>query len=213
MSSQPTEVQLAVVFDSGSRGNPTLRGRTAMLAEAIICGATAVAGTHVSRMHLGQREPDWKALDAADSIMFGCPTYMGSASARMKTFMEQSLHPQFVERRWQDKLAGGFTNSAGMSGDKLCTLQQLAIFASQHGMIWVPLGQLPGWQDSTGSAADPNRLSAFLGLMAQSNSDEGPGKAPPESDLRTGELFGRRLAILTHRWTAYRSSEPPQLTT
>ena len=91
-----------------------------------------------------------------------------------------------------------------MSGDKLCTLQQLAGFAAQHGMIWVPLGQLPGWQDSTGSAADLNRLSAFLGLMAQSNSDEGPGSAPPPSDRRTGELYGRRVAVLTHRWAAGR---------
>ena len=85
--------------------------------------------------------------------------------------MEESLRPQFLERRWQDKLAAGFTNSAGMSGDKLCTLQQLAGFAAQHGMIWIPLGQLPGWQSSNGTAADLNRLASFLGVMAQSNSD------------------------------------------
>jgi len=69
-------------------------------------------------MHLGKHEPDWEVLDAADSIIFGCPTYMGSGSARMKSFMEESLRPQFLERRWQDKLAGGFTNSAGMSGTR-----------------------------------------------------------------------------------------------
>ena len=89
-----------------------------------------------------------------------------------------------------------------MSGDKLCTLQQLAGFAAQHGMIWIPLGQLPGWQSSTGSPADLNRLSSFLGLMAQSNSDQGPGLAPPGSDRRTGELFGRRIAHIAHHWTA-----------
>jgi NAD(P)H dehydrogenase (quinone) len=120
----------------------------------------------------------------------------------MKAFMEESLRPQFLERRWQDKLAAGFTNSAGMSGDKLCTLQQLAGFAAQHGMIWIPLGQLPGWQSSNGTAADLNRLASFLGLMAQSNSDQGPDQAPPESDRRTGELFGRRIALITHRWAA-----------
>jgi NAD(P)H dehydrogenase (quinone) len=201
---QPGEVLIAVVYDSGSRGNPALRGRTGALATAIVRGVRTVAGTDVADMHLGKHEPDWEVLDAADAIIFGCPTYMGSGSARMKSFMEESLRPQFLERRWQDKLAGGFTNSAGMSGDKLSTLQQLACFASQHGMIWVPLGQLPGWQDSTGSAADLNRLSAFLGLMAQSNSDEGPGSAPPHSDRRTGELYGRRVAVVTHRWAAGR---------
>ena len=126
---------------------------------------------------------------------------MGSASARMKAFMEESLRPQFLERRWQDKLAAGFTNSAGMSGDKLCTLQ-LAGFAAQHGMIWISLGQLPGWRSSNRTAADLNRLASFLGVMAQSNSDQGPDQAPPEKDRRTGELFGRRIALITHSWAA-----------
>jgi hypothetical protein len=38
--------------------------------------------------------------------------------------------------------------------------------------------------------------------MAQSNSDQGPDQAPPESDRRTGELFGRRIALITRRWAA-----------
>jgi len=168
-------ILVVVVYDSGSRGNPALRGRTAALAAAMANGARLVERTHVIEIHLGEQQPDWEALDAADSIVFGCPTYMGSASARMQAFMEESLRPQFLERRWQDKLAAGFTNSAGMSGDKLCTLQQLAGFAAQHGMIWIPLGQLPGWQSSNGTAADMNRLASFPGLMAQSNSDQGPG--------------------------------------
>ncbi len=201
MSLAPAGTLIVVAYDSGSRGNPALRGRTAALAKAIADGAQAAGQTEVMDMHLGRREPDWEALDAADAIIFGCPTYMGSASARMKAFMEESLRPQFLERRWQDKLAAGFTNSAGMSGDKLCTLQQLAGFAAQHGMIWIPLGQLPGWESSHGSAADPNRLSSFLGLMAQSNSDQGPDRTPPESDRRTGEVFGRRIALITSRWT------------
>jgi NAD(P)H dehydrogenase (quinone) len=202
MSSPPFEVLVVVAYDSGSRGNPELRGRTAALATAILHGAGAVERTHVLTMRLGEQQPDWEALDASDAIIFGCPTYMGSGSARMKAFMEESLHPQFLERRWQDKLAAGFTNSAGMSGDKLCTLQQLAGFAAQHGMIWIPLGQLPGWESSNGSPADLNRLASFLGLMAQSNSDHGPDRAPPESDRRTGELFGRRIALIAHRWAA-----------
>jgi NAD(P)H dehydrogenase (quinone) len=211
VSSPPGQVLVVVAYDSGSRGNLVLRGRTAALATAIADGARAVEKTRVLDMRLGEREPDWAALDAADAIIFGCPTYMGSGSARMKAFMEESLRPQFLERRWQDKLAAGFTNSAGMSGDKLCTLQQLAGFTAQHGMIWIPLGQLPGWQASTDSSADPNRLASFLGLMAQSNSDQGPDLAPPESDRRTGELFGRRIALLTRRWAArHETAQPPQ---
>jgi len=98
-------------------------------------------------------------------------------SAELKVFMEETLRPRFLEQRWKDKLAAGFTNSAGKSGDKLLVLQQLAGFAAQHGMVWVTLGQLPGWQTSAGSA-DENRLASFLGLMAQSNADQGPDLAP-----------------------------------
>ena len=75
MNSPPLAGVLVVIaYDSGSRGNPALRGRTSALATAIIDGARTVEGTHVLGMRLGQREPDWAALDAADAIIFGCPT-------------------------------------------------------------------------------------------------------------------------------------------
>lgn len=193
-------VSVAVVYDTGSRGHPALSGRTGVLAKAIARGAGAVDGTSVTLVHVDGRKQHWKTLDAADAIVFGCPTYMGSGSAAMKAFMEESLHPQFLEQRWKDKLAAGFTNSAGMSGDKLATLQQLAGFAAQHGMVWLSLGELPGWQDSSGSADDVNRLASFLGLMTQSNSDQGPDLVPPASDRATAHRFGRRIAGLTRRW-------------
>ena len=69
-------------------------------------------------------------------------------------------------------------------------------------MLWLSLGQAPGWQDSAGSAEDPNRLASFLGLMTQSNSDQGPDEAPPASDRETAKGFGRRIALTAHRWAA-----------
>jgi hypothetical protein len=100
------------------------------------------------------------------------------------------------------EVAAGFTNSAGMSDDKLLTLKQLAGFAAQHGMVWVSLGQLPGWNDSLGSADDANRLAAFLGLMTQSNSDQGPDQVAPGSDRETARRFGERIALAARRWRA-----------
>lgn len=191
---------VAIVYDTGSRGHPALRGRTGVLARAIAQGAESVAGTRVALVHVNERDQHWETLDAADAIVFGCPTYMGSGSAAMKAFMEETLAPRFVTQRWKDKLAAGFTNSAGMSGDKLLTLQQLATFAAQHGMIWIPLGLLPGWQRSTGSADEANRLASFLGLMSQSFTDHGPDLAPPPSDRATAVTFGRRIAKAAHRW-------------
>ena len=199
MPEPDTTVSVAVVYDSGSRGYPVLSGRTRVLAEAVATGARAVEGTLVTLIPVADRASHWEALDAADAVVFGCPTYMGSGSAALKAFMEETI-PQFLEQRWKDKLAAGFTNSAGMSGDKLLALQQLAGFAAQHGMIWITLGQLPGWPTSAGSADDPNRLASFLGLMAQSNADQGPDLAPPASDRATAERFGQRISEVAHRW-------------
>lgn len=193
-------VSVAIVYDSGSRGHPAVGGRTRVIAEAVARGAEVVEGTAVGLIPVAEREYHWEVLDEADAIVFGCPTYMGSGSAELKAFMEETLQPRFLEQRWKDKLAAGFTNSAGMSGDKLLSLQQLAGFAAQHGMIWVTLGQLPGWQTSLGSAEDENRLASFLGLMAQSNADQGPDLVPPPSDRATAERFGKRIGEATHRW-------------
>jgi NAD(P)H dehydrogenase (quinone) len=199
-------VSVAVVYDSCSRGYPALSGRTRVLAEAVAKGAEDVEGTVVRLVPVAERAGHWEALDAADAIAFGCPTHMGSGSAALKAFMEETIRPQFLEQRWKDKLAAGFTNSAGMSGDKLLALQQLAGFAAQHGMIWVTLGQLPGWQTSAGSTDDENRLASFLRLMAQSNSDQGPDLVPPASDRATAKRFGRRIGEAAHRWTRGRVS-------
>ena len=200
-TSEPdTTVSVAIVYDSGSRGYPALSGRTRVLAEAVAKGARMVKGTAVTLIPVADRASHWEVLDAADAIVFGCPTYMGSGSSALKAFMEKTIQPQFLEQRWKDKLAAGFTNSAGMSGDKLLALQQLAGFAAQHGMIWITLGQLLGWQTSVGSADDPNRLASFLGLMAQSNADQGPDLAPPVGDRATAERFGWRISKAAHRW-------------
>ena len=140
----------------------------------------------------------WDVLDDADAIIFGSPTYMAGASAPFKAFLD-ATSPRWAEQRWRDKLAAGFTNSAGMNGDKLATLQQFALFAMQHGMVWVGLGLLPGNHTSDGSPDDLNRLAGFLGAMAQSNADQGPELAPPLADRRTAEHLGRRVAELAGR--------------
>ena len=86
-----------------------------------------------------------------------------------------------------------------MSGDKLNTLVSIAIFAAQHGMHWINLGMLPGWNSSSGSGEDLNRLGSSLGAMAQANVDEGPDVVPPASDVRTAYGLGVRVATVTHQ--------------
>jgi NAD(P)H dehydrogenase (quinone) len=142
-----------------------------------------------------EASPTGRQLDAADAIIFGAPTYMGSVSAPFKTFMDQTSR-QWLNQVWKDKLAAGFTNSGGLSGDKLNVLFQLQLFAAQHGMLWVPFPLMP-----TGTGPDDlNRMGSHLGLMTQS--DNAPAEiTPPAGDIRTAELFGTHVAERTVRWT------------
>jgi NAD(P)H dehydrogenase (quinone) len=193
---------VSVVYHTGT-------GHTGVLASAIGKGVSSVEDVTI---HLLQIKPEqigedgrWQnseimaKLDASDAIIFGCPTWMGSVSSVFKAFMEAAFSLWF-EQRWKDKIAGGFTNSASQSGDKLSTLFQLSIFANQLSMIWVGLGDPPGNNQSTGSINDINRLGTWLGMMSQSNGDQDANLAPPQSDRVTGERYGRRVALVTKRW-------------
>jgi multimeric flavodoxin WrbA len=170
-------------------------GHTARQAQAVASGAASVPGVTAALHDIAVLdEPRWQALADADAIIFGTPTYMGSQSAVFQTFAEAS-GPVWARQGWRDKIAAGFTTSAGVNGDKLNTLSSLAVFAAQHGMHWVSLGLPPGWLYTTaGDVEDLNRLGGFLGAMAQAPSDAGPDDAPAAADLRTAEHLGRRVA-------------------
>ena len=166
-------------------------GHTAKVASCIAQGAEQ-AGLAVHSMNIEQI--DWEALDQADAIVFGCPTYMGSITSGLKQFMEQSSK-RWLARTWQGKLAAGFTNGGGLSGDKLAVLQQINLFAMQHGMLWSGLPMMPTGR----SAQDLNRMSSFLGLMTQS--DNAPVEVtPPTGDLNTAIWFGEYLALTLNKF-------------
>jgi NAD(P)H dehydrogenase (quinone) len=187
---------IAVVYHSGY-------GHTAVVAEHVTKGAGGVAGASARLYKAGDlATPDagpWAELAAADAIIFGTPTYMGSASAGMKQFMDASSKV-WVAQTWKNKIAAGFTNSASWSGDKLSTLSQLAVFAAQHGMVWIGTGMMPGYNTKAGTPDSINRLGSTLGLMTQANFDEGADVAPPPQDRKTAELFGAHVAEAAARW-------------
>ena len=139
-----------------------------------------------------------ESLNEYDAIIFGSPTYMGSVSAPFKAFMDASSKVWFSQG-WKDKVSAGFTNSHSLSGDKLNTLFQLTIFAVQHGMIWVGQGEMNGSPDGEAGKPDAiNRLGSMLGVMAQSE-NESPEVTPPSGDLKTAELLGKRVAVVTQK--------------
>ena len=172
-----------VVFHSGY-------GHTERVANFVADGAKAEmvvidADGHVS-------DADWSRLDAADAIIFGSPTYMGMVSWQFKKFADASSKRWF-SGAWKDKVAGGFTISANLSGDKLSTLQYFITLTMQHGMVWVGL---PGMSDGTF-----NRLGSNSGLMAQVGSTS-PAADIPQGDLDTAKAYGERVRLLAQRMGA-----------
>lgn len=165
-------------------------GHTAKVASYIAQGAEQ-EGIVVHCMNI--EHVDWEILDQADAMVLGCPTYMGSLTSALKQFMEQSSK-RWLARTWQGKLAAGFTNGGGLSGDKLAVLQQINLFAMQHGMLWSGLPFMPTGRGSE----DINRMSSFLGLMTQSDNAP-PEITPPDGDLETAARFGKYLALLLNR--------------
>lgn len=199
------------------------KGTTAVLAEAIKRGCDQVPDTTTQLIRVEDADSHWQDLHAADGLIFGSPTYIGSVAAVFKAFMEQLAGEAWLQRLWVNKIAGGFTVSAGRSGDKLVTLQQMQVFAAQMGMIWVPLRITGGNYSSAGSEADLNRMAGYLGVMAQANIDEPTSAAPPASDIATAEMHGNHIAQVTRQFVHGRRAlpadydtyalEPPQATT
>jgi multimeric flavodoxin WrbA len=181
--------KIAILYHSGY-------GHTERQARAVDEGARSQPGAEVTLIPVADWEQHRATLDAADALILGCPTYMGSMSAPMKAFMD-GTSGVWRAQTWKDKLAAGFTNSGSPSGDKFNTLVGLATFAAQHGMLWVSLGELPRYRDAQGR--EINRAGAFLGAMAQSPGVDRANE-PPEDDLETARLLGRRVASAAARW-------------
>jgi len=177
--------QIAIVFHSGF-------GHTKVVAERVKAGAESVPGTQASLIPVEEIDAHWTDLEGADAIVFGSPTYMGNVSGPFKTFMDASSKP-WLEQKWKDKLAAGFTISGSPSGDKLNTLQSLMIFAMQHGMVWVGNAELPYNEEGI------NRLGSFTGLMAQAG-QVSPEVEPNVADRKSAERLGQRIANATARW-------------
>ena len=187
------KTSIVIAFHSGY-------GHTAALARAVQEGVERIEGANASLIDVTDlSEEAWTEMSEADAIIFGSPTYMGAVSGPFKTFMDRTS-PLWLQRRWQDKLAAGFTVSSSQAGDKYATLSQLATLAAQHGMLWVSLGLLPGNNSSSGSVDDVNRIGGSHGAMAQANGDEPPDIAPPASDRETAALLGARVATLAARF-------------
>lgn len=194
MSTAGSELSTAVVFHSGY-------GHTKRMAEAVAEGA----GAALIAIDAEGNIPDdaWATLDAADAIIFGSPTYMGGPSWQFKKFADASSKAWF-QAKWQDKVFGGFTNSASLNGDKLNTLQYFVLLAGQHGGLWVSLGMKPA-NVKASRRDDPNRMGSYIAPMAQSDADAAPADMSA-GDLDTARAYGARVAGIAARVASTRSA-------
>ena len=172
-------------------------GHTRRMAESVAQGA---GGTLLAVDQEGNLpETGWETLAAADAIIFGAPTYMGSVPWQFKKFLDASSKAWY-HQSWKDKVAAGFTNSASMNGDKLSTLHYLFTLAMQHSMIWVGTGIMPS-NSKAATRNDVNYVASFSGAMASTPSDASVDEMLP-GDLETARLFGERVAAVTARLSA-----------
>ncbi|MGV8805262.1 MAG: flavodoxin family protein [Polaromonas sp.] len=177
-----------VVYHSGY-------GHTQRMAQAVAQGAGAQLLVIDAQGELP--EGGWEALNTADAIIMGSPTYMGSVSWQFKKFADASSKVWYAEG-WKDKLFAGFTCSSALNGDKASTLNYLLTLAMQHGGLWVSQGVMP----STSKAAlrdDANYLGSYSGAIAHAPSDAGAGEMS-RGDLQTARDFGARVAEVAGRF-------------
>lgn len=111
---------ISIVYDSG-------HGHTTRQAQAVAEGVNRVAGCEALLVPVSQEIP-WESLASSTGIVFGSPTYNGTLSAKLKQFFEDANKPVWVELKWRNKVAAGFTNSGAYSGDKLNTLVTIGAF-------------------------------------------------------------------------------------
>ncbi len=173
---------IVVVYHSGY-------GHTQRMAQSVAQGAGAELVAIDAEGNVD--EAGWAALNAADAIIMGSPTYMGTVSWQFKKWADASSKAWFTQA-WKDKVFAGFTNSATMNGDKHSTLHYLITLAMQHSGLWVGTGMLPSNAKSA-QRNDINYVGSFSGAMAQSPSDSSPEEMLP-GDLETARLFGKRVA-------------------
>ncbi|MBV6753990.1 MULTISPECIES: flavodoxin family protein [unclassified Pseudomonas] len=186
MNPHTTSIKTAIVYHSGY-------GHTARMATAIAEGAGPGAVLVAIDAEGNIAEEAWQVLAGADAILLGSPTYMGGPSWQFKKFADASSKIWF-EGGWQNKIFGGFTNSASINGDKLNTLEYFFLLCGQHAGIWVGMDIKPA-NVKASKRDDLNRMGSYIAPMAQTPADASPEEMS-SGDLETARLYGARVALI-----------------
>ena len=187
-----TMARVAIVYHSRS-------GHTAAIAEHVRHGAASIEGVEVpvmdvaegfpplgtspcqSRHHLWLSDPFWRRVGRDEGV------------SRRNRYL---LAADALARQARGRLH--FRGEP--SGDKLTVLQQLVIFAGQHGMIWIGVDPMKDRASASRRPRDYNRQGGYIGAMADADGGVVGPDSPPASDRTTAECLGRRVAMLALTW-------------
>ncbi|AIF81884.1 NADPH-dependent FMN reductase [endosymbiont of Acanthamoeba sp. UWC8] len=167
-------------------------GYTKAIAEHIAHGAKEIAMA-VELYQSSEIEKNLSALEEADAIIFGSPTYFGSVSAEFKSFMD-STSQLWLKQTWKDKVAAAFTCANSPSGDQMSTLMQLFVFASQHSMIWAGSDLMPKMKEYNEGLEVYNKLGSWVGFGLAVRGEQGERIELEEIDIKAAKHFGKRIA-------------------
>jgi len=142
-------------------------GSTAKMAEAVAEGAkNGGADVILKNVEAATLED----LTAADGVVFGAPTYFGTLSGEMKSFIDKSVR---IRGRLENKVGAAFTSSGSLSGGNETTLISMIEAMLIHGMIIV---------------GDPIETGGHYGAVAVG--------APDAEALKACTKLGERVAKL-----------------
>lgn len=134
----------------------------------------------------------------AQSVAEGVRRVAG-AEARLIAVSERRIPWDALEA--SDAIVLGSPTCNGSSSARFKQFCEMALFAAQHGILWVGVGLdlKPDGGDSLGSVHDLDHLGSWLGEVAQSNSDQRPDDTPIQSYLNTASYLGQRVAETVRR--------------
>ena len=165
---------IVIVYHSGY-------GHTQKLAEAVHAGAQD-AGATVRLLAVGDvDDAGWAALDAADAIVFGAPTYMGGPSAQFKQFADATSKAWFTQK-WKRQDRRGLHE---LRDDERRQVLDDSIFRHAVDAAWDGVGrhEPDAGQLEGGHAQRHQLLGGSTGLLAQSPADSTPDEGPLPGDL------------------------------
>ncbi|MEM3422081.1 MAG: NAD(P)H-dependent oxidoreductase [Candidatus Hadarchaeum sp.] len=116
--------KVLIVYDSAS-------GNTEKMAHAVAEGAKKVAGVAVVLRKVDQAKVD--ELLEADGVIIGSPCHFGQMSAKMKTFVDESVK---YYGKLDGKVGAAFTSFGGSGGSET-TLLSIIHAMLIHGMVVV----------------------------------------------------------------------------